>query len=160
MRYRTLVAIAAAASASAAIFPAMSRPEDVNEQHKKTVIAFYNAVTHGDIATIRKLGDPNYVQHDPDYPDKLAGLISVVQSRPAKPNDPPLSFVRVIAGENYVVTVRRRAPRPAEGVGDDLAMIDIFQVNQGGKVSAHWRYAELLPRAGAPVPPLNSNGYF
>src|ERR1700735_228652 len=133
------------------------------EQNKQVVIRFYNALMQGDIDTLKALGRPDYRQHNPAFGDTLQGLIDRIHERPARPAGappiPPLPFVRVIAGGDYVMLLRRMGvtrgavPTPEA----ERANVDIFRL-QDGKVAEHWDYSENFPRGTEP--PKNNNGRF
>jgi predicted SnoaL-like aldol condensation-catalyzing enzyme len=132
------------------------------ESNKKTAIAFYNALSQGDVATLQALGRPDYIQHNPAYETGLQGLIKRIQSRPPRAADappiPPLQFVRVIAEGDFVMTLRKMSPPAGTSAapGAERANVDIFRV-QDGKVAEHWDYQETFPRG---TEDLNHNGRF
>ena len=164
MKFRTMVAISLLAIVSTA---AIARPLTTAEKNKDVVIRFYNALAHGDIATVRELGRPDYIQHNPSAATGLQGVIDFFQSRPPQPAGtppaPPLQFVRVIADDSFVMTLQRIAPlptvagQPAPPPDGELALVDIFRI-QDGKVAEHWDYFETFPRGN--TPPKNNNGRF
>jgi predicted SnoaL-like aldol condensation-catalyzing enzyme len=136
------------------------------EKNKQTAIRFYNALAQGDIATLRELGRPDYIQHNPNFETSIEGLAKAIQARPPRPANappiPPLTFVRVITDGEFVVTVRRMAPVGAPPGTEptpeaERANVDIFRL-QDGKVAEHWDYMETFPRGNQP--PKNSNGRF
>jgi predicted SnoaL-like aldol condensation-catalyzing enzyme len=133
------------------------------QESKDTVVRFYNALAQGDIATLQKLGRPDYIQHNPFFETGIDGLIKMIRSRPVRPSDappiPPLEFVRIIAEGDYVMTLRRMPARGerASLPDSEVANVDIFRV-QDGKVAEHWDYQEQFPRGNRP--PKNSNGRF
>ncbi len=136
------------------------------EKNKQTAIRFYNALAQGDIATLRELGRPDYIQHNPNFETGIEGLVKAIQGRPPRPANappiPPLSFVRVITDGEFVVTLRRLAPAGSPPGTEptpeaERANVDIFRL-QDGKVAEHWDYQETFPRGTQP--PKNSNGRF
>lgn len=135
------------------------------KQNKEIVIGFYNALARGDVATLQKLGRPDYRQHNPNYGDTLQGLVDNIHARPARaPDAPPVAplvFVRSAAEGDYVVLLRRMGPMPGTDPTPEAekANVDWFRV-QDCKVAEHWDYQELFPRAGAANPPKNNNGRF
>jgi predicted SnoaL-like aldol condensation-catalyzing enzyme len=126
--------------------------------NKALVIRFYNALVQGDVATLRALGRPDYIQHNPAFPTGLDGLAQRISERPARPVGsppiPPLEFVRSAAEGDFVWLLRKM---PAPGPGKERANVDIFRV-QDGKVAEHWDYQETFPRGDDP--PRNDNGRF
>jgi predicted SnoaL-like aldol condensation-catalyzing enzyme len=99
-------------------------------QTKKTlVIQFYNALVQGDIATLRALGRPDYIQHNPAFETGLAGLNKRINERPARPlGSPPipaLEFVRTAAEGDFLWLLRKMPPLAP---GEERANVDIFRV--------------------------------
>jgi predicted SnoaL-like aldol condensation-catalyzing enzyme len=123
------------------------------------VIAFYNAIAQRDYAAIRRLGRPDYIQHDPDFETGLDGLVRTLQARTTPAATQPLDFVRVLVDGDFVMTLRRAPPLPsrASEPGAEIAIVDIFRV-QDGLVAEHWDYKEHFPRGDAA--PRNANGRF
>ena len=121
------------------------------DANRALVLAFYNALAQGDVATLRALGRPDYIQHNPNFETGLEGLAKAIATRPPRPADAasvaPLEFVWVVAEGDLVVTLRRlpaRGPR-AHLPDAERAVVDIFRV-QDGKVAEHWDYQEEFPR--------------
>ena len=54
-----------------------------SEANKQVAIRFYDALRRADIATIRELGDPGYIQHNPEVPTGIDGVIKFFSGRPA-----------------------------------------------------------------------------
>lgn len=127
--------------------------------NKELVIQFYNALQRRDFDTIRRLGRPDYIQHNPAFETGIDGLIRTLQTRPAPASPGPLQFVRIVAEGDYVVTLRRMAPRGerAHLPGAEMANVDFFRI-QDGLVAEHWDYQEQFPRGDEP--PKNDNGRF
>jgi predicted SnoaL-like aldol condensation-catalyzing enzyme len=126
---------------------------------KDLVVAFYNAIAQRDYETIRRLGRPDYIQHNPDFETSLDGLIKTLQARTTPAATQPLQFVRILVDENLVMTLRRAPSLPERAAEPEaeIAIIDIFRV-EDGRVAEHWDYKEHFPR-GTGVP-KNNNGRF
>ena len=130
-----------------------------DHETRDVVIAFYNGIAQRDYETLRRLGRPDYVQHNPDFETGVEGLIRTLQARTTPAATRPLEFVRVLVDGNFVMTLRRAPPLPdrASEPGAEMAIVDIFRV-QDGRVAEHWDYKEHFPRgSGAPK---NDNGRF
>jgi predicted SnoaL-like aldol condensation-catalyzing enzyme len=140
---------------------AASAQTSQTEQTKQIATRFYDALRRGDVATIRELGDPNYIQHNPAVPTGLDAVINFFSSRPAPPpGSPPPAPARyhmVIAEGDKVMFLQRLPAGPNAPAGAERALIDIFRV-ANGKVAEHWDYMETFPRG--PNPPANSNSPF
>ena len=120
-------------------------------ENKRTVLAFYDlAFNHGRPAEAfeRYVGD-TYTQHDPAVADGKGGVIDhfarLAREHPGK----RARFVRMVAEGNYVVLHTRQA-WPG---GPDRAAIDIFRLDEGGKVVEHWGVRQTVPDQSA-----NGNG--
>lgn len=126
---------------------------------RELVIAFYNAISQRDHGTIRRLGRPDYIQHNPDFETGLDGLIRTLQARTTPAATTPLEFVRVLVDGDHVMTLRRAPPLPGRANEPDaeMAIVDIFRV-QDGLVAEHWDYKEHFPRGTGE--PRNANGRF
>ena len=126
---------------------------------RAVVIAFYNAIAQRDYETLRRLGRPDYIQHNPDFETGLDGLIRTLRTRTTPAATRPLEFVRVLVDGDFVMTLRRAPPLAdrASEPGAEIAVVDIFRV-QGGLVAEHWDYKEHFPRTNGP--PKNENGRF
>jgi predicted SnoaL-like aldol condensation-catalyzing enzyme len=133
------------------------------EHNKQIASGFYNALMRGDIDTLKKLGRPDYRQHNPAYGDTLQGLVDRIHERPAPaagaPPPAPLQFVRAVSDCEYVVFLRRMGPKPGVEPTPEAerANVDFFRI-QDGKVAEHWDYTETFPRGSEP--PKNNNGRF
>jgi predicted SnoaL-like aldol condensation-catalyzing enzyme len=123
------------------------------------VLAFYNAIAQRDYETLRRLGRPDYIQHNPDFETGLDGLIRTLQARTTPAATEPLEFIRVLVDGQFVMTLRRAPPHPdrASEPGAEVAVVDIFRV-EGGLVAEHWDYKEHFPRGVGT--PKNGNGRF
>jgi predicted SnoaL-like aldol condensation-catalyzing enzyme len=120
--------------------------------NKQTVLAFLRtAWVEGDIDTAVKahLGD-EYRQHNPgaeDGPDAFRVFANQVRRDHPEINVEP---IRVIA-EDDLVAVHMRVT----GMGPELAIVDIFRVDDAGRIVEHWDVTQEVPATSA-----NANGMF
>jgi predicted SnoaL-like aldol condensation-catalyzing enzyme len=125
---------------------------DREVRNRDHVLALYrNVLDPHDRSRLREYLVEDYIQHSPAATDGLQGIGEFLdwlgRTHPGHRNH----IQRIFAQDDFVI-VHLRATVPGEA---DLAVVDIFRLNDAGMIAEHWDVVQRVPADSK-----NGNGMF
>jgi len=142
--------VAGASRVRAALDDVAAAPPDVLARNKRNVIEFYDLAFNKSKPreAIAQYAGDQYKQHNPEVPDGKDGFVWYFEKMAKDYPGKKLVMRRVFAEGNHVIV--HCWSRFPSWLGDsEFVAIDIFRLDDNGKIVEHWDVLQRVPRASS-----------
>jgi predicted SnoaL-like aldol condensation-catalyzing enzyme len=122
------------------------------QENKKNVTAFYDLMFNKcqPRQAIERYAGTKYIQHNPHVGDGKENFIAYFEKMARQYPGKKVSFKRVIAEGNLVVLhCHQTWPKTQDFGGQEYAGMDIFRLDEAGKIVEHWDVLQEIAATSA-----------